>query len=418
MPVLDYNYFMRNNHKGRKKSFNYISLFSGAGIGEYGLKLAGGHCIASCELDSHRRNVHQRNICSDKIFSNVITDKLEIISHVKSYETDINLLLASPPCQSFSTANSKRGKRDDPEHSSKDARNALFFEALDIAIAVRPQIIIFENVPNFPNKSVHNRIGTKTDSVINFMRAILCEYTGKHFPVCFSDFGIPQRRKRSIIVFIRNDLNEYFSLFESLENKFGVKIKNKPTILKDVLIDLEKLDASSIKTSISQTDSLHQIPVNDEVRYKWISHIPPNSCKTAWENACETCGDDKTPMFQVVCENCGNPMTNRPHVNEDGQIRPIKGFKTSYKRMNPNEVAPTITTNSNSFSSDMKIHPYENRVLSVREVALLQTIPYSFIWTEEQFFHSKHLIREMIGEAIPPLFTYQLGLALRSLFCS
>lgn len=418
MPSIDYQLFMNNKHKKKKTRFTYVSLFSGAGIGEYGLKLAGGECLGACEIDEHRRNVHAKNIGSAGLFSNIVSDKKALVERVLSSKLNVDLLIASPPCQGFSTANAKRGKREDPEHANRDSRNTLFFEALDIAILLKPKFIVFENVPNFPNRMVHNRTHTKTDTILNFMRAILYNYRGHSLDLCVSDYGIPQRRKRSIILFVRQDVDSASELLKSIQNNFNFKIRNNPANLKEAFKGLETLDAKTVKTSCSELDELHQVPVATESRYSWINDIPKNSGRSAWENACARCYDKSTPIFEVICKTCGANMYNRPHVQEDKGIRAIKGFKTSYKRMLPFEISPTITTNSNSFSSDMKIHPYENRVLSVREVALIQTIPYSFYWPPEQFFKSKHLIREMIGEAIPPLFTYQLGLTVRTLLTS
>lgn len=100
---------------------------------------------------------------------------------------------------------------------------------------------------------------------------------------------------------------------------------------------------------------------------------------------------------------------------DNGKIRPIKGFKTSYKRMMPNALAPTVTTSSGTFSSDNKIHPSENRVLSPRECARLQTIPDAFVWPNEIIYKKAHLTREMIGEAVPPIVTFRLGLTISKL---
>ncbi|WP_395551645.1 DNA cytosine methyltransferase, partial [Pseudomonas aeruginosa] len=64
-------------------------------------------------------------------------------------DKNIDLIIATPPCQSFSTANSRRGLRDDAEHAKGDERNSLFFEALYIIRELNPSFVLFENVPNF-----------------------------------------------------------------------------------------------------------------------------------------------------------------------------------------------------------------------------------------------------------------------------
>lgn len=415
---IDYESFMRGELV-KAPAFTFVSLFSGAGIGDFGLKLAGGVCLAACELDDHRKNVHSTNIPAP-IFGNIRDDKSQLIASLKGAKPDV--LIATPPCQSFSTANARRGLRADPDHATKDARNHLFFEALYVAYAVKPKIIIFENVPNFPEKKIRSDDGKLTGRVIDFIKASLVDYVGYNQIICFSAMGLPQRRRRSLAVFVRKDafLNPLDVLNRLNPNKpdWAVMCINHPKSLMEAIGGLDALDAKSEDLAISKNDKFHQVSVLDEIRYKWVSSIQPNSGKSAWENACQACGSLSTPFFSVDCVSCGAKITHRPHVVENGVIRSIKGFKTSYKRMAPDQLALTVTTNSNSFSSDAKIHPSQNRVLSVREVSLLQAIPYSFVWPVEQQFRKKCLIREMIGEAIPPIVTFQLGLVLSTLFSS
>lgn len=391
-----------------------MSLFSGAGVGDFGLKLAGGKCLAACEIDVHRQNVHSSNIKSP-MWGNIREEKGSLIASLSHKTPD--LLIATPPCQSFSTANARRGRREDPDHASKDDRNSLFFEVLYVAQKTQPKIIFFENVPNFFDKKIHSPDGLVTDKVIEFIKSVLSNYLSWHGIVCLSKLGVPQSRKRSIGVFVRNDIKNANEILEELTPKQSWSyIHNTPTTILEAIDGLELLDSIDADMAKSNTDILHQVPVSSKKRYSWISDIEADSGKTAWENACPHCDDNSTPIFNVKCQSCGKDMLNRPHVTEkDGTVRSIKGFKTSYKRMAPNTLAPTITTNTNSFSSDCKIHPNQNRVLSVREAALLQTVPYTFNWPKEQHFKTQHLVREMIGEAVPTLVTYQLGLKLSQL---
>jgi DNA (cytosine-5)-methyltransferase 1 len=407
---IDYESFMQGEIS-KASAFTFVSLFSGAGIGDFGLKLAGGVCLAACELDDHRKNVHSTNIPAP-IWGNIRDDKNQLIASLKDVQPDV--LIATPPCQSFSTANARRGLRADPDHATKDARNHLFFEALHVAHAIKPKIILFENVPNFPEKKIRSDDGKLTGRVIDFIKASLTDYVGYSQIICFSTMGLPQRRRRSLAVFIRKDAflnpSTVLNMLNPANPAWGVSCVNHPKSLMDAIGGLDPLDAKSEDLAISRNDEFHQVSVLNEMHYKWVSGIQPNSGKSAWENACQACGSVAAPFFSVDCVDCGVKITHRPHVVENGVPRSIKGFKTSYKRMVPDQLAVTVTTNSNSFSSDSKIHPYQNRVLSVREVGLLQAIPYSFVWPVEQQFKKKCLIREMIGEAVPPIITFQFGI--------
>ena len=83
--------------------------------------------------------------------------------------------------------------------------------------------------------------------------------------------------------------------------------------------------------------------------------------------------------------------------------------------MSPGRPAYTITTSSSHIGSDFKIHPWENRVLSIQECADLQTVPRFYDWTRAMEGRTFYLIRTLIGEAFPTYFTYLHGQALAKL---
>lgn len=408
MPQIRYPAFISGTLRRKKISFNFVSLFSGAGIGDYGLHLAGGNCLAACEIDPQRAAVHKENF-RKPVWGNIRTEKEKIVEALA--HENIDLLIATPPCQTFSTANSRRGSREDAEHATKDDRNSLFFEALFIARELAPPFILFENVPNFLMKKIKCGNDRIIGRVHEFMESSLQNYTSWQGNICFSEFGVPQKRKRSLAIFARKDLNITPQQLDP--RNWLSEIRGTPKTIIEAIDGLGVLDGVHQITATDKSDPLHQVPAYSEKHYSWIAGIPKDSGKSAWENTCVHCGYEATPIFSVHCTNCQEPMRNRPHVEEAFGIRPIKGFKTSYRRMKPYELAPTITTSSGTFSSDVKLHPNQNRVLSVRECARLQSIPDTFKWPVVLEHKKAHLFREMIGEAVPPLVTYQIGLALK-----
>jgi DNA (cytosine-5)-methyltransferase 1 len=145
-------------------------------------------------------------------------------------------------------------------------------------------------------------------------------------------------------------------------------------------------------------------------QYFWMSHTPEG--QTAFDNMkCPKCDFINTEEEGVICTKCSSDLA-RPNIDKNGEKRLIKGFKTSYRRMRSSEPASTLTMNSGVISSDMKCHPSQNRVLSLREILLLCTLdhkdwPFTYRFFEEAVSHSsveknKKLVREVIGEAIPP----------------
>ncbi|AYY53236.1 TPA: DNA cytosine methyltransferase [Acinetobacter baumannii] len=391
-----------------KLSFNYVSLFSSAGISDFGLKLLGGNCLAACELDANRRLVHEENVPT-RIFADIRAEKEDLIEYVLSQQTNVDLVFATPPCQSFSTANSRRGKLTDTNSATSDHRNFLFFEALEVCCKLKPKFIVIENVPNFGRRLLRNEHGT-VGHVEEFIDVILDDYVGQTFVKCVSEFGVPQSRKRSFSIYIRRDIAKTKKI-HSKDIEFFVfnKPRDFPENIMDAIGHLPPLDSKSSETNTDPKDIFHHVPVLNDKHYSWIANIPPNSGKSAWSNACEHCRNTDTPMFEIKCKTCGKDIKIRPHVEEtDGSVRSIKGFKTSYKRIHPEGLSSAITTNTNAFSSDNKLHPSQNRVLSVRECMLIQSIPKTFVWPQQVFYKSMHLVREMVGEALPPLVSYNL----------
>jgi DNA (cytosine-5)-methyltransferase 1 len=206
----------------------------------------------------------------------------------------------------------------------------------------------------------------------------------------------------------------------------------KPTHSKELLSDLKSwitletwcnqlrysaLDARSPELARSKRDPLHFVPDYEGDRYIMVSDIPARSGQSAYQNpCCHTCGRQDVPEKLSHCPFCNSPMRNRPYVEEeDGTFRLIKGFNSSYRRMYPGRPAATITTSSSHIGSDYKIHPWQNRVLSIRECADLQTVPRFYDWSWCLNNDHVYVIRQVIGEALPPWFTYQHGLLLRDL---
>ena len=144
-----------------------------------------------------------------------------------------------------------------------------------------------------------------------------------------------------------------------------------------------------------------------------MKHTPEG--KSAFANLfCPKCSYHNKKNDSVLCEKCGMALP-RPSLFSNGKYRLIKGFKTSYRRMELDRVASTLTLNSGVISSDMKGHPEQNRVLSLREILILSTLDHP-LWDRKYSFEGIHygrmssnsnfsqrLVREVIGESIPQL---------------
>jgi len=179
------------------------------------------------------------------------------------------------------------------------------------------------------------------------------------------------------------------------------------------------LDGQNKMSAISDIP-FHRVSVLDPKKYIWISNTPPE--KGAFNNQCinPKCGYQGNPTHgsskdanginranghtPLYCERCGELLPRPYTIKKDGSKRIMKGYTSAYKRMNWDLPAPTLTTNLSYPSSDHKLHPDQNRVLSLHEAFLLHTLnEFTYEWC---FSKNKHvpntLITDVIGESIPP----------------
>ena len=397
-----------------------ISLFSSAGIGdlgvEYGCEIP---VILSAELLSERGKLIRENYKScEVVIGDIRKTKKTIISKAKEILGGKRPLLItlSPPCQGMSTngagkisAQVKKGKR--PKH---DERNKLLLPGLSIVKALQPEFFVIENVPNMKNTVIAFKKRKPKKLLELIPISVGRGYEILSFIVDFTYYGVPHKRKRLITMGRRTGQKK--STIQSLTT--GPKWFDSGS----------KRDIVSIRNAIGnlyrtrKNDPLHNLPRMNKRHIDWASHIPKNSGKSAHFNACANIDCKHIDEFRIVeCTKCGTILP-RPHIVEnDGGIRPIKGYKTSYRRMLPDEPANTITMNSGVTSSDNKFHYNQDRVLTLLEILVLSTVhdlpenkgftkfPWSGKYTFEHsmdkadYLLQKNLIRQALGESIPPL---------------
>ena len=375
--------------------------------------------ILSAELLPNRGELIRQNYPNGEvIIGDIRKTKNNIISTSKKilHGKRPLLITLSPPCQGMSTngagkisAQVKKGKR--PKH---DERNRLLLPGLEIVKALQPEYFLIENVPNMKNTVVAFK-KRKPKKLLELIPTTVGQgYEILSFVIDFTHYGVPHKRKRLITIGRRTCQRK--SKLKSLDLSpewFDSGSRGEIVSIRDAIGHL-------IRTR--QNDLLHSLPRMNSRHIEWASHIPENSGKSAHFNPCGNTNCKNIDEFRtVICTNCGTPLP-RPHIVEkDGSVRAIKGYKTSYRRMLPDEPANTITMNSGVASSDNKLHYNQDRVLTLREILVLSTVYdlpekkgfEKFPWSEEYTFkHSmeksdyplqKNLIRQALGESIPPL---------------
>lgn len=380
--------YNKNNHK-KRGNLTYISLFSSAGVGCYGFKLNNFDCIATNELIERRLEVQKHNNkCKydSGYISGDITKKEtqnKILTEINKWKkndkiTDVDVIIATPPCQGMSVANHKK--------KNELKRNSLVTESIKFVKEVNPRFFIFENVRAFLNTSC-----TDLDGKLKTIKeAISLNLSGNYNIVGkvlnFKDLGVPSSRTRTLVIGVRKDLKEItpYDLFPNFSNS---------KTLKETIGDLPKLNEMG---EIDKSDIYHNFRNYDKRMRVWISELKEG--ESAFDNK-----DPKKRPHRVVN---GKIVSN---VNKNGD---------KYKRCMWNSIGPCIHTRNDILASQATVHPRDDRVFSIRELMKIMSIPDTFKWTEipeselnkmsdkekRKFLKNNEMnIRQSIGEAVPTL---------------
>lgn len=375
---------------------NYISLFSSAGVGCYGLIKSGYHCVATSELIERRLNVQKNNLEIKNEDAYILGDiskkenKSQLYSVVNEYlennETEnIDTIIFTPPCQGMSVANHKK-------NDGTIERNSLVVEALEIVEEIQPRFFIAENVRSFMNtKCINHDQEMKISEAFDEWLGDSYEYESK--VINLKNYGANSSRTRTLVIGIRKDLSSYISV----EELFPTKKESKT--LKEVIGHLPSL---SEMNEITENDIYHSFrPYRKDMR-TWIKGLKEG----------ESAFDNKDPL-------------KRPHQIIDGKIKPNKRKNADkYTRQKWNKVGACIHTRNDILASQSTVHPVDDRVLSIRELMLLMNIPNDFKWTNYSLDELNSLeieekkkylkvnainIRQSIGEGIPTNIIEEIG---------
>jgi DNA (cytosine-5)-methyltransferase 1 len=392
------------------------SLFSGAGFGDMGFESSGFEQILLCEIDPKRTAFTSLNFPDAEVLTTNVAENVDLITskihfNLKERDSDhLFLLYATPPCQGMS----KNGigtilkAMAEDKRSKLDKRNQLYLPVIEVVKNTLPKWIFFENVCRLFNfKDVDNEGNVRFITEIIESAFNKLGYVGKFEKVQMADYGLPQTRLRTVGIFRRNENEEFPKDISFLPPKIIKEPEHRIT-LRDIIFNNESLDANSPKDCISKNNPLHRVPKWREELYFWMMNTPEGS--SAFDNnICISCGNENE-RIDFKCSNCES-LLPKPTIIKNDKRQIIKGFVSAYKRMYWDKPASTITTRSAYACSDHKVHPCENRVLSIFEIAVLQGIDIKRVkWkdsTGKQF--NDTLLRELIGESVPPLFTHLIG---------
>ena len=341
----------KRNAKGQTK-FTAIDLFSGAGGLTVGLKKAGFRVVAAAEIDEDSVNTYRANHPEVRVFHEDIRkvqghDILEATGLKK-----IDLVAGCPPCQGFSKFTDKNDKRD--------PRNELILEMARIIEELRPRICMMENVPGLAKRG--RGLLRKFENKLESLGYVITKKV-----LQLADYGVPQSRRRLVLLAGRGfkiDLPEpTHARTPDATNKAWV-------VLREVLKKTGKpISYSKAKLSGGpQKYGWHVIRDLKPISIERLKHLTPGGSRMAL------------------------PRRLRPKCHKTA-----KGFQNVYGRMSWDDVAPTVTSGCTTLSAGRFGHPEENRTISVREAALIQTFPKTYRFEAEMIEKACKLV----GNALP-----------------
>lgn len=339
---------------------NGISLFANVGIGETYFKQENINICVSNELIEKRADFYSYLYPETKMICGDITNPQIFNQLLDEYKkNNCDFLIATPPCQGMSQA----GKMDE-----NDPRNLLIIHTIKFIKKTKPSNIIIENVPTILNFSI--KINNKLIKILDYILQELepLGYYINYAVLDAADYGTPQTRKRAI--FLISNIKKW---------EFPKKIK-KITV-RDVIGDLPPLESNE-KSNIP----LHYAKKHVDRHILWMKHTPTG--ETAFNN--------------------------KKHYPQKKDGTRITGYNSTYKRIEWDKPAPTITMSNGAISSQNNVHPgrklkdgtySDARALTILEIIRLSGLPDD--WNIPKWA-SDNLVRQVIGEGFPPKFSQNL----------
>jgi len=336
-----------------------IDLFAGAGGMSIGAQLSGISVTHSVELDPNAsatyRHNHPESIALTQDIRTVTADTFASGHH----HDDIDVVFGGPPCQGFSTSNQKTRTAANPV-------NWLFKEYVRLVDEIRPSWVVFENVKGLVETEGGYFYREVKDS---FTRL---GYTVTSFILNAADFGVPQKRERLFVIGSRN--GQILPV--------PPKHRGKKVTVRDAISDLPSLEIGA---------SVDFLPYASRPASAFAERARNDLCK---------CGNN------FVTRNSSTVAARYAHVPQGGNWADIPAsLMKNYTDRNRchtgiyhrlREDSPSVVVGN--FRKNMLIHPWENRGLSVREAARLQSFPDSYYFCGSIGFQ-----QQQVGNAVPPL---------------
>lgn len=378
--------------------YTHIDCFSGPGGFCTGLHAAGFKSLVAIEyikscVDTYSANHPEVHVIHSDIRK--VTEE-QILPYIPIEGVD--LVTSGMPCETFSTAgNSSRAAYDD--------RQYLFREGIRIAKIAKARMILFENVPMITTKRIAK---DSKKLILDVLKEELVEAgygNYKQFIIDAEKYGVPQKRKRFFILASRNPNDEITS---------PVETTNKDVTVEEAFCDIPPVEANTwTENPVYLTDkesNYTKLMKNDSFwhrktkEHKLLNHLPMNHRAYIIERFhILKQGEGLKGLFARLDSDTLKELQKR-------KVLPKVVYVKRNYRLNWDEASPTVT----SHALDEFVHPEQDRALTVRECARLQSFPdsYDFVGGPYLVAHDDRTQQdkyEQIGDAVPPLVAYAWG---------
>lgn len=335
-----------------------IDLFAGAGGATEGLKNAGFRVLGAVENDQDAAASFAANHPTTQLWEEDIrTVKAKPMRESLGLrQGELTLLKACPPCQGFSSLALGRGESD-------AARNDLVLTVSRFVRAFRPQAILLENVPGLGRDI---RFSILKDEIR------LLGYSLRTYVVEASKLGVPQRRRRIILIAVRGKVELPNAIEELVGDAFPMMSAGKAF--------------AELQMRITDDDPLD------------------------WHRTLSPAVSARIAAIPVGGTRYDLPADLRLRCHDEIDAKGRRGAASSYGRVKLDLPSATMTTRCTTPACGAFIHPTENRGLTLREAAVLQTFPVTY-----RFEGTYGSIERQIGNAVPVRMAEILGTAVRTL---
>ena len=400
------------NKGAKKNTLTFVDLFAGAGGFSEGFYLNGFESLlhvdfdkASCETLSKRMNHYEYDdsdisngvLCADMTKKATNSE----ISSRTTFKGELDVLVGGPPCQSFSSV----GRAQDPNSMNDDPRNYLFLNYLDTLNLLKPKVFVFENVSGL--------LSAKPNGEYIFPEII--KRMSKHYDVCDEKdtillnsvyYGVPQIRKRVILIGVRKDL----------------RFKSKDIYSKIIKTNYSpnELPGSNLKKYYTVRDAIADLPklkqgqeIDEMLRFKpkmndYLKLIRNPNYLKIHNHSSRKHNENDTERYYFLSKNNWQ-LKDLQSIRPDLVHHDPKHFGNRYTVQEWDKPGKTIVAHLYK-DGNLFIHPdyKQSRTFTVREAARIQSFPDNFIFCGSRTDQFKQ-----VGNAVPPLMASQIAKAIK-----